>query len=645
MTNSIQKKKTFLFLKIIISSFYLFTLTSYSNTLIPEVKVKSKNISTYRKKDVALLQFNKAELNKIQAITITELLSQQQSIVRLTQGNTEQTAVSIRGFGDNAAANSLILVDGFPLIQPSLLAPNLNAIPLMDIERLDIFQGSEGSLWGNQAVGGVVNIITKKPQHFFYNMLVGLGSYNLNDYNILLGNRFNNNIYLKMFASLSHTANQRAHNQQKNNNFALQAGWDYARGNIQVNLQTYHNKSNLPGGLNEFQYYHHPHLATDFSTFTNFNTDLLQISNKHELNNQWLIETRLLRQITKGDGFSFLPFNRKDSLDRLSSRLIGDINHLKLISGYDFQTSDYFFHSFKEQETKALQHDIYAQVTLPLTEELQFTLGTRAALQNNKINKNNNTTIHNTQQVLVKEMGLNFKANDHLSFFARRDGNFRFAKANEQTWIPDHIDALKAQTGVSYEIGSHWTYGSANTQLRLYRLALNNEIAFNPNKTATQPFGAYNNLDETLREGVSLNQTFDITTYLRLNAQINYVYAKYTRGNNASKIIPWVPQFTSSMNTEYDFSDHWRLQHGITYTGTQFAAEDNSNIGKKIPAYWIQDLSLQYHQKSITFGFGVNNLFNELYPNYAYYNSLSGTNTYYPAPGRNYLFTIKVNLD
>ena len=83
--------------------------------------------------------------------------------------DSSQTALSIRGFGDNAAANSLILVDGFPLANVSLLTPNFNSIALSDIERIDIIQGSQGSLWGNQAVGGVLNIVTRHPEKWLAN--------------------------------------------------------------------------------------------------------------------------------------------------------------------------------------------------------------------------------------------------------------------------------------------------------------------------------------------------------------------------------------------------------------------------------------------------------------------------------------------
>ena len=87
-----------------------------------------------------------------------------------TFGNNSIVAVGIRGFSSNASSNSLIVVNGFRLINPDLAAPDLNSIPVQDIQRIEIIPGSACVLYGDQAVGGVVNIITKQPQHFIFHL-------------------------------------------------------------------------------------------------------------------------------------------------------------------------------------------------------------------------------------------------------------------------------------------------------------------------------------------------------------------------------------------------------------------------------------------------------------------------------------------
>ncbi len=55
-----------------------------------------------------------------------------------------------------------ILVDGFPIIGRSFGALDLNRISVTDIERIEIIKGASSSLYGSNALGGVVNLISKK---------------------------------------------------------------------------------------------------------------------------------------------------------------------------------------------------------------------------------------------------------------------------------------------------------------------------------------------------------------------------------------------------------------------------------------------------------------------------------------------------
>ena len=66
----------------------------------------------------------------------------------------------LRGFGERAAQNILILLNGRPLNNATLEGPDLSTIPLDEISRVEILNASAGVLYGNGAVGGVVNIIS-----------------------------------------------------------------------------------------------------------------------------------------------------------------------------------------------------------------------------------------------------------------------------------------------------------------------------------------------------------------------------------------------------------------------------------------------------------------------------------------------------
>jgi outer membrane cobalamin receptor len=73
-------------------------------------------------------------------------------------GTGQNVSVGIRG---STAGQVLIMVDGVPVNDPQLGGLDLNLIALDDVERVEVVRGSSSALYGADAMGGVVNIITK----------------------------------------------------------------------------------------------------------------------------------------------------------------------------------------------------------------------------------------------------------------------------------------------------------------------------------------------------------------------------------------------------------------------------------------------------------------------------------------------------
>ncbi len=107
------------------------------------------------------------ELEKKSYSNITDALKNVPGVF-VQGGGTNQT-VSIRGMG---SAYTLYLIDGKPMNDGSLLTTNggvqgasVNFLPPLEaIERIEVIRGSASSLYGSDAMGGVINIITKKHQ-------------------------------------------------------------------------------------------------------------------------------------------------------------------------------------------------------------------------------------------------------------------------------------------------------------------------------------------------------------------------------------------------------------------------------------------------------------------------------------------------
>lgn len=94
--------------------------------------------------------------------TLPEILSESVGVVVTETGGPGQfTTVSIRGSTEEQVA---VYLDGVLLNQASSDAVDFSTIPLTDIERIEVIRGGGTAQFGPSAIGGVINIITKKAR-------------------------------------------------------------------------------------------------------------------------------------------------------------------------------------------------------------------------------------------------------------------------------------------------------------------------------------------------------------------------------------------------------------------------------------------------------------------------------------------------
>jgi len=86
--------------------------------------------------------------------------------LEVAQINAHDWAISARGFNANLANKLLVLIDGRAVYTPLYggVLWNVQDYPLSDIERIEVISGPGGTLWGANAVNGVINIITKSAR-------------------------------------------------------------------------------------------------------------------------------------------------------------------------------------------------------------------------------------------------------------------------------------------------------------------------------------------------------------------------------------------------------------------------------------------------------------------------------------------------
>jgi iron complex outermembrane recepter protein len=97
--------------------------------------------------------------------------------VQVAQVNANAWAVSARGFNSRFADKMLVLVDGRSIYSEiySGVFWDQNDLPLEDIDRIEVIRGPGGTLWGANAVNGVINIITRSAKKTLGTRVVAVG--------------------------------------------------------------------------------------------------------------------------------------------------------------------------------------------------------------------------------------------------------------------------------------------------------------------------------------------------------------------------------------------------------------------------------------------------------------------------------------
>jgi outer membrane cobalamin receptor len=78
--------------------------------------------------------------------------------------NPTTQGVSLRGIGPSGVSRTLVLLDGVPLNDPFGGWVYWSKVPLESIERIEVVRGGGSAVYGNYALGGVINIVTRRPE-------------------------------------------------------------------------------------------------------------------------------------------------------------------------------------------------------------------------------------------------------------------------------------------------------------------------------------------------------------------------------------------------------------------------------------------------------------------------------------------------
>jgi iron complex outermembrane receptor protein len=189
----------------------------------------SKKEQTLSRAAAAVFVINQDDIRRSGATSIPDLLRMAPG-VEVAQINANRWAISIRGFNSAYANKVLVLIDGRSVYTGTFSGVIWDqvSIPVEEIERIEVIRGPGGSVWGANAVNGVINIVTKSSQDTKGGLIgAGAGS-SVTDDSVRYGGGLGGKGSYRLFGRYSRTADFDASSRGAGD------GWDRKQGGFRT---------------------------------------------------------------------------------------------------------------------------------------------------------------------------------------------------------------------------------------------------------------------------------------------------------------------------------------------------------------------------------------------------------------------------
>lgn len=580
-------------------------------------------------------------------------------VVRDWTGNGSKATVDIRGFGEQAGLNVLVLINGRRVNEIDLSGTDWTQIPLEQIEKIEVLRGGFGSvLYGDNATSGVINIITKRGgvKPLSAQVVAEYGSYDMNKQSINLDGTVKK---LNYFLSFGREGTHGYRNNTYFNGSDFSSRFDYkidSTGTLLRFNQAY-NKSNygLPGALST-------------TNLANFNRRYSAFGDDHAKDIDYNFVVGIDQETGEFGKFSFdNSFRRRRTFTNFIGANGGynpiiksHINTIginpkyvfdkplfmlgnKAILGYDFYRYDFNSDTYNLAVVKQSDNYVrkessafYLQDELALNEKITFTGGYRYEGIRYDFNYNDYSLVNPLVDSKVElkaiayNIGLTYKyANGNL--FVNHSKGFRSPAVDEYFVYGVFNPALEDQESKNYEIGMHHKISDfLNFGISGYWMDLKNELYYNPATFNNE------NYDRTSHRGIEMDFKSVLPWNFTLGGSYTFDQAVFRQGTYKNKSIPMVPEHKFNLNIGYAFTDLLKWSFSSNYLSNKYFINDEANNWPKLKQVFTLDTNLGFQKNDYKVSCGINNILNAKYYQYGVCNATTGAVNYYPASGRNF---------
>lgn len=660
---------------VLISAITSLTLVqnSFANSSLEEVMVTTatkteKNIEGV---SASIIVITEEEIQKTGASTLDKILEKVPSI-NAQYGRfphpsaSSKASISLRGMGANG---TLILVDGKRLSGETESPYEMTRITASMIERIEIVKGSMSTLYGSDAIGGVINIITKKIDKNVSTLDLKYGSNGDGDAvnkNVNFTNAGSvDKLRYKINTSIDDTTPYKVNKSYTQQAINPSSGADL-NGNSLDNISgnydvTYKDEATVKtiGTRLEYDFSDNFTAGLDLSYFTEdregqylgntsatsggliTNTPVnsedknrrIDISSdfKYLINDDLSMNTKVYRSYYKKrnytdpltfDGATNTKFSANVTIDTLESDLTYILNDSNIITTgleYRKETRDSGAinpdASSSEFITKVVNYkSLFIQDEIEISDTLNAIVGTR---YDNISNADNKITL---QAGLVKEIAedTSIRAN-YAQGYRTPDiaelyvvsmyykGAKRYGSEVINTIKTESYD-LKPEQSQTFELSLSNKYENLSSVFTIFNNKVKDKIdlvSYNDSSSSTKYYTS-ENIDQVDIKGAEVSFDYDLNKDIDLG--LNATYLK-TEDESTGKELTYTPDISASFSVNYKITNDLNTNLMLRYIGEQYS---NSTNTEQTNNYTLVDLGAQYQiNKNIEYYLGVDNIFNK----------------------------------